>query len=690
MEKKEQNEIIPLKYLVKRDGRVVDFDVEKIADAIYHAAESVGGTDRNLSLRLAKEVHGLLLEKSTEDKVTAEEVQDLVEKVLIEKGHAKTAKAYILFRHKKNTEREKRAFILGEIHSEENVLFSNEALKILERRYLLKDANGNLIETPKEMLLRVAKNVAYADKYYGASTEQMAEIARIFYGLMADLRFLPNTPTLMNAGTKTQQLSSCFVLPVQDTMECIFGTLKDAAVIHQRGGGTGFSFSRLRPKGDLVRQHFGVASGPVAFMKVYDRALEIVKQGGVRPGANMAVLRVDHPDVIRFIESKRDKSSLKNFNISVAVTDNFMRAVEADREYFVTNPRTEKYYGKLRARDVFAVITQNAWKTGDPGLIFIDEINRKHPAKHQGIIETTNQCGEAPLLPSEAIALGAINLGKLVDEEKKDLNWEKFRETIHQSAHFLDNVIDMNVYPKKEIKEQTMKTRKFGLGVMGFSDMLLLLEIKYDSEEGLQMADKVFSFLKEETYKKSSELAEKRGVCPAWEGSEHQKAGIKMRNMTCLAISPTGTRSLLAEASASCEPLFALSYQGTVLGDNQLFYANRIFEKVAKEKEFYSPELMRKVARSGSVQNLKEIPKSVRDLFVTAQDISPEWHIKMQSTIQKYIDNSISKTINFPRTAAIKDVEEAYLLAWRSKCKGITIYRDGSYEDQVINIGEGN
>jgi len=683
-----------IKEIIKRDGRVVPFDVNKIAEAIFRAAQSVGGKDQNLSLSLAQVVlQKLELEKKDghlkQDLPTVEEVQDLVEKVLIDNGHAKTAKAYILYRHKRNEEREKRLLILGEDGSDDNLNFSNEALRILKRRYLMKDLNSNTIETPKQMLRRVAVSAAKADAGYGSTSEEVKRTEDNFYQIMANLTFLPNSPTLMNAGKKIQQLSSCFVLPIEDKMETIFGTLRDAALIHQRGGGTGFSFSNLRPKGDVVKMHTGVASGPVAFMNVYDQALDIIKQGGVRPGANMAVLRVDHPDIIRFIESKRDKKSMKNFNISVAVTDNFLRAVEADREYYVTNPRTEKYCGKLRARDVFAVITQNAWKTGDPGLIFIDEINRKHPAKHLGEIETTNQCGEAPLLAREGCALGAINVAKFVNKSETDLEWDQLKEVIGHSVHFLDNVIDVNTYLHPQIAEQTKKTRKFGLGIMGFADMLLMLGIKYDSEEGLDFAEKFISFFKQSAQEKSSELAEKRGVCPAWEGSELQKNGIKVRNMTMLALSPTGSRSILAGASAGCEPLFALSYQGTVLSSNQLIYVNKVFEDVAKKRGFYSPELIRKVAASGSIQHLKEIPKSVRDIFVTAQDISPEWHIKMQARLQKQVDNSISKTINFPRTAAIKDIEEAYLLAWKYKCKGITIYRDGSYEDQVINIGEG-
>ena len=681
-----QEQITSIKSIIKRDGRIVEFDLKKIEDAIFQAAETVGGKDRNLAHSLAVKVLELL-QKKFKDKPTVDNVQDLVEKILIEEGHARTAKAFILFRHQKDQEREQRALIIGKENEDANLEFSNEALKVLERRYLIRNPEGTVIETPKGMLQRVAKNIAAAEKIYGATKEEIKKTEEEFYSIMSDLKFLPNSPTLMNAATITQQLSSCFVLPVEDNISGIFGALKDAALIHQRGSGTGFSFSRLRTKGDFVRSNAGVAAGPVAFMKVYDKALEAIKQGGIRPGANMAVLRVDHPDIIRFIEAKRGTGRLKNFNLSVAVTDRFMKAVEEDREYYLTNPKSEKYVGRMKARDVFAMITQNAWKTGDPGLLFIDEINRKHPGKHLGEIETTNQCGEAPLLPYEGIVLGSINLNRFIDAEKNDVDWVELEKAVRTAVHFLDNVIDMNSYPTKKIEEETKRTRKFGLGMMGFADMLSKLKLKYDSEPALEFADKLMHFIKTTAYQVSSELAEQRGVCPAWKDSDHHKAERKMRNMTCISISPTGTISILADASSGCEPFFAISFHKAVMGDTNLVYLNKTFEKIAKERSFYTPELISKIAREGNLQNCKEIPKDVRDIFVTAQDIDPEWHIKMQSTIQKHVDNSISKTINFPKTASIKDVENAYLSAWKAKCKGITIYRDGSYEDQVINIG---
>lgn len=678
---------IKVKGVIKRDGRISEFVLTKLADSIFKAAQAIGGNDRELAVFLAHGIVKKLNQEYENQHVSAEKLQDVVERTLIEKGHIKTAKAYILYQHKKNEQRNRRVLILGEEKTGENLHFTNEALRVLERRYLQKDERGNLTETPQGMISRVARNIAAADHFYGATRDEIKSTEHQFYTLMAELRFLPNSPTLINAGTKTQQLSSCVVLPIEDSMKSIFGSLRDAALIHQRGSGTGFSFSRLRPKGDLVNKNMGVASGPTAFLEVYDTALEAIKQGGVRPGANMAVLRVDHPDIMRFIESKRDKKSLKNFNISVAVTDEFMQAVDADQEYFLINPRTKMYLDKLRARDIFSLIVQNAWRTGDPGLVFIDEINRRHPAKHLGEIETTNQCGEAPLLPYEGCVLGSINLNKFVNLDKNDVDWESLRETVRVAVHFLDNIIDMNNYANPDIEQQTKNTRKFGLGIMGFADMLCSLRIKYNSEAGLSFADKLMLFIKNMAYDKSIELAAERGPCPAWNGSDHQRQGRRMRNMTCLSIAPTGTISILGDASPGCEPLFAISYQKTVLGDNEIIYLNHHFEEISKEKGFYSPELIRKISRGGSLQQHLEIPQDVRDIFVTAQDISPEWHVKMQATLQKHIDNSISKTINFPKKATLKDVEDAYVLAWKAKCKGITIYRDGSHEEQVINIG---
>jgi len=673
----------------KRDGRLAAFDEEKIAHAIFKAAQSVGGSDDKLAVKLAKKVSIALWEKYDGTIIPpVEGVQDAVERVLIKEGHVKTAKAYILYRHDRSLERAKRALILGEGHADDNLEFSNNALQVLEKRYLLKDDNGNLIETPNQMVRRIAHNIAKAEVNYGADEKAVNQVEEQFYGLLSRLEFLPNTPTIMNAGTEIQQLSACFVLPVEDSMEGIYKTLKDAALIHKSGGGTGFSFSRLRPKSDLVKSTSGVASGPISFMKVFDASTEVIKQGGKRRGANMGVMRVDHPDILEFIECKSDMQSLMNFNISVAATDVFMQAVVDDKNYDFINPRNKEPIKKMRARDIFTLIVRNAWKNGDPGLIFIDEINKKHPAKNLGEIESTNPCGEQPLLPYESCNLGSINLNKFIKVDKSDVDYERLRECVKLCTRFLDNVIDMNRYPIPELDEMARKTRKIGLGIMGFADMLYELGIQYNSKDGVHMAKKVMKFIQDTAYKTSSALAKARGTYPAWEGSDHEKAGKKMRNTCCTTIAPTGTIGMLAEASGGCEPTFAISYIKNVMDGTELIYTNRIFERVAKERGFFSTELMRQIARTGSIQNIDEIPEDVKKTFVTAQDMSPEWHVKMQAAFQKHVDSSISKTVNFPNSANFSDVENAYILAWKNGCKGITIYRDGSRDNQVLNIGE--
>ena len=674
----------------KRDGRIVDFDLTKITEAIFKAAQVVGGEDKELAQSIATKVISKIEEQFDQKTPSVEEIQDSVEKTLMEEGHSKTAKAYILYRFKRSQERAKRALILGEGHEEDNLKFSNNSLQVLEKRYLLKDKEGNLIETPKQMVRRIAHNIAQAEYNYGATEEQIHEVEESYYNLIANLDFLPNTPTIMNAGTKIQQLSACFVLPVEDSMEGIFKSVMDTALIHKSGGGTGFSFTRLRPSNDLVRSTSGVASGPVSFMKVFDAATEVIKQGGKRRGANMGILRVDHPDILRFIECKADMKSLQNFNISVAATDKFMQAVKDDTDYELINPKDKAVVGKLQARDVFALITNNAWKNGDPGFIFIDKINAGHPGKNVGEIESTNPCGEQPLLPYESCNLGSINLNNFIKDDNSDVNWDKLRECIRLSVRFLDDVIDMNKYPIPELAEMANKTRKIGLGIMGFADLLYELGVKYNSEEGYQLAEKVMKFFKDESYQMSGELAELRGTYPAWEGSDHHKENRKMRNTCCLTIAPTGTIGMLAEASGGCEPTYAISYIKNVMDGTELIYTNRIFERISKERGFNSPDLMRKIAKIGTVQNIEEVPQDVRDVFVTAQDIAPEDHVKMQASFQKYVDSSISKTINFPNSATIDDVKKSYLTAWGMGCKGITIYRDGSRDNQVLNIGEVN
>ncbi|MBT4174985.1 vitamin B12-dependent ribonucleotide reductase [archaeon] len=672
----------------KRDEKVVDFNITKVESAIFRAAKAVGGTDRDLSMRLANKVKEELDQRFIEEIPDVEEVQDTVEKVLIEDRHVKTAKAYILYRAKRAEERKESEQTIEDMRkSAENLNFTDNAIRVLERRYLLKDGEGVLIENPKQLVWRISTNIAKADHFYG---DDPTETAEDFYDMIKELEFLPNSPTLMNAGTDLQQLSACFVLPVEDSMEGIFDAIKNTAMVHKSGGGTGFSFSRLRPSGNLVRSTSGVASGPISFMKVFDSATDVIKQGGKRRGANMGILRVDHPDVIDFINCKNDMTTLTNFNISVAVTDKFMEAVLNDSEYDLINPKTSKVDGVYKARNVFNMMVQNAWKNGDPGIVFIDEINRKHPAKNLGELESTNPCGEQPLLPYESCNLGSINLHKFIRKDREDMDWDRLEKCVKNGVHFLDNVIDMNKLPLKQIQEMSCKTRKVGLGIMGFADLLYELGIPYDSEEGLAMAEKLMKFVKDKAYEKSMELADKRGVYSAWEGSEHHKEGRRMRNATCITIAPTGTISMIGEASSGCEPTFAISYIKNVMDNTELVYTNKVFEKIAKERMFHTPELMKKIAQAGTIQGFDEIPEDVKKVFVCAQDITPEWHIRMQAAFQKHTDNGISKTVNFPNNATIDDVEQVYILAYQLNCKGVTIYRDGCRENQVLNIGSVN
>ncbi len=679
----------PIKKIQKRDGRIADFDQDRITQAIWKAAQSVGGSNIEEAQKISNQVSAVLevFFKNEDEIPTVEQIQDLVEKILIEGGHAKTAKAYILWRQKRADERDEKEAILGKGKGDASLNFSTNALKVLEKRYLLKDDEANIIETPEDLLKRVAGAIAKAEENYGGNIEEMEEK---FYNMMKELEFMPNSPTLMNAGTELGQLSACFVLPVEDSMEGIFESLKDAALIHKSGGGTGFSFTRLRPSNDIVHSTTGVSSGPVSFMKVFDAATDVIKQGGKRRGANMGILKIDHPDILDFIQMKADMKTLQNFNISVAVTDKFMEALANDSEYDLLNPRDGEPVKKLKARMVWDIILSNAWKNGDPGLIFIDQINRKNTCPHLGEIEATNPCGEQPLLGYESCNLGSININKFVLEDKSDLDWDRFREVVHLATQFLDNVIDVNHYPIQKIAEMTRKTRKIGLGLMGFADVCYQLGIKYNSDEGIAFGEKIMKFINDEARKKSQILAEVRGTFPAYEGSVHEKNGVKMRNTCVTTVAPTGTIGMLAEASGGLEPNFAISFIKNVMDGTELVYTNKYFEEVAKEKGFFSKDLMREIAKVGSIQDFDEIPQDIKDVFVTAQDIEPQWHIKMQAAFQKHVDSSVSKTINFPTEAQIQDIEDAYKLAYSLGCKGVTIYRDKSRESQVLNIGKVN
>lgn len=562
--------------------------------------------------------------------------------------------------------------------------YSENTIKVLEGRYLLRDRRGSVIESPEGLFRRVAKAVAEAETRFDDISSQK-QWEDTFFEVMSHLKFLPNSPTLLNAGKERQQLSACFVLPVEDSMEKIFDAVKNAAIIHKSGGGTGFSFSRLRPKDSPVATTGGTSSGPVSFMEVFNTATEAIKQGGARRGANMGVLRIDHPDIIDFIRVKEKPRKMTNFNLSVAVTDAFLNALSENEDYTLINPYTGKAAGTKKAAQIFNLLAEKAWASGEPGVIFIDTINASNPTPGMGRIESTNPCGEQPLLPFESCNLGSINLSKFVSG--KDINWQELAKTVTLGVRFLDNVIEVNHYPLEEIKVITLANRKIGLGVMGFADLLISLGIRYNSADGVQMGEKLMSFIDREAKKASEKLAAERGPFPNFGMSIYAKRNEPpLRNATVTTIAPTGTISLIADCSSGIEPLFGVAYTRKALANTELYYTNPYFMEAAKSGGFYSPSLIKKIGAGGSIRDIEEAPQHLKDLLVTTVDIDYRWHVKMQAAFQRHTDNAVSKTINFHPQATVEDVKEAIIMAHELGCKGLTVYRLGSRAGQPLEI----
>ncbi len=664
----------------RKSARAKSIDQNRIVKAVFAAGEAMGITDRGMlekfteqvveRLRLTQPLPGMekFVAQQIKQSVSESQLQAAISEILTADEFSPQARGQVV----------------------SGIKLSQNALRVLEKRYLMKDKEGKVIETPRALFRRVAKHIAKAELIYDAKAD-VSFWEKIFYKVVADLEFLPNSPTLMNAGRELGQLSACFVIPVDDSMESIFDAVKYTALIHKSGGGTGFSFSRLRPESDRVGSTGGIASGPISFMRTFDVTTDVIKQGGMRRGANMAILNVNHPDILKFITVKGDPNALTNFNLSVAVTDEFMEAVEKGTDYDLINPQSGGVVGKLSAKEVFDKIVEMAWRTGDPGVVFIDEINRHNPTPELGKIESTNPCGEQPLLPFESCNLGSINLSKVVTQQNGEpkIDYTRLSRIVRLAVHFLDDVIDVNRFPLPQIEERTRATRKIGLGVMGFADMLIQLGISYDSEQGLAIAEEVARFISEEANRASLELGEQRGVFPAFEGSVYDVPdGPRFRNATRTTVAPTGSLSIIANCSSGIEPIFALSYVRHILEGEELVEVNPYFEQVAKDRGFYSPELMKDLALGGKIRDIEGIPEDVKRIFVTAYDIAPEWHVKMQAAFQKSCDSAVSKTVNFAYEATPEDIANVYMLAYEEKLKGITIYRDRSRESQVLTVGE--
>lgn len=599
---------------------------------------------------------------------------------------------------------------------EDKIDLTPNAIKVLEKRYLKRDNEGKCIETPADMFHRVANTIASADLKYGKSQEEVDKLAQRFYDAISHLYFMPNSPTLMNAGRDLGQLAACFVLPIEDSLEGIFETVKNTALIHKSGGGTGFSFSRLRPKNSIVRTTMGVSSGPVSFMNVFNAATEAVKQGGTRRGANMGILRVDHPDILEFIDCKADNTKLNNFNISVAITDKFMEAYLNDEDYDLVNPQNNEVTGRLSAREVFDKIVDNAWKNGEPGIVFIDKMNADNPTPKIGAIESTNPCGEVPLLPYEACNLGSINLGRMMKKTSNgwEVDWNLLEKTVRTAMRFLDNVITVNNYPLPQISKMVQNNRKIGLGVMGWADMLMKAEISYASKEGTHLAGEVMEFIDYVSKTESVEMAKERGRFNNFEGSiydsdhylynkfkgkssgkitdeqwyelDNQIKKYGLRNATTTCIAPTGTISMIAGASGGVEPLFGLVFSRLIMDKTEMLEVNPIFKDYMISHGLYSEELMSKIAKDGSVAHIDGISDEIKHIFVTAHDVTPYWHVKMQAAFQLHTDNAVSKTVNFVESATRDDIKEAYVLAYKNGLKGITVYRNNSRQFQPMNL----
>ena len=652
---------------------MVEFRIEKIISAIARAMADVGTEGDASAEELAAEVAARFAADATP---SIEEIQDAVEETFVARGMPHTAKSYILYRQRRADVRQTKQ----SLGIQDDLKLTVNAAAVLTQRYLRKDWDGKVVETPAQLFKRVARAVAAAEERYGGDAAQVEEA---FYRAMVSFDFLPNSPTLMNAGTDVGQLSACFVLPVEDSVTGVFDALKYMALVHKSGGGTGFSFSSLRPRGDLVRSTGGLASGPLSFIRIFDVTTDVIRQGGRRRGANMGILRCDHPDILDFIAAKEHEGTLTNFNLSVGVTDAFMDAVAADERYELRNPRTGSVAGHPRAREVFRLMAAQAWRCGDPGVVFLDAVNRANPTPAIGTFEATNPCGEQPLLPWENCNLGSINLKNMVTDG--ELDWARFRSTIALAVRFLDDVIDVNRFPLDQTAHVSRGNRKIGLGVMGLADALLLLGVPYNTERAVEVAEEIASVLAEESHRASAELARQRGNFPNW-GRSTFAGGEPARNATTTSIAPTGTISLIAGCSSGIEPLFSVAFVRRVLDGQQLFECNAVFEQVARERGFHDPDLLDRVAHSGTLREIDEIPEDVRRLFVTAFDVSPEQHVAVQAAFQRHCDNAVSKTINFPRDASMEDVERAFLLAHEQGCKGITVYRDGSRQRQVLNL----